>query len=184
MIVEKVNPLLFFVRSLPKLLSCFLCSVQLFNLISRNFYCDAIQQYRYSNFSDMFCLNCIFVIDAAVKQLVSRSFLKYGASAVTIRLLPHTNFFLIKSNLHCTRIIKLAVAPKRGSEWRSPTPRLSARATQLRKKRRLRSQRWRAVGYTVSDLTGLGIEPQTSRTGSDFFNNSAVTGRFLTGMVT
>ena len=32
---------LFFVQSLPKLLSCFFCSVQLFNLISRNFHYDA-----------------------------------------------------------------------------------------------------------------------------------------------
>ena len=33
----------------------------------------------------MFCLNCIFVIDAAaVKQWVSRSFLKYGVSAVAM----------------------------------------------------------------------------------------------------
>ena len=42
-----------------------------------------MQQYRYFNFSDVFGLNCIFVIDAAVKQLVSSSFLKYGVSAVT-----------------------------------------------------------------------------------------------------
>ena len=42
-----------------------------------------MQQYQYFNFFDVFCLNYIFVIDAAVKQLVSRSFLKYGASAVT-----------------------------------------------------------------------------------------------------
>ena len=76
---------LFFVRSLPKLLSClFFCAVQLPNLISRNFYYDTMQQYRYSNFSDVFCLNCNFVIDAAVKQLVSGSFLKFGESAVTM----------------------------------------------------------------------------------------------------
>ena len=31
-----------------------------------------MQQYRYSNFSEVFFLNCIFLIDAAVKQLVSR----------------------------------------------------------------------------------------------------------------
>ena len=45
-----------------------------------------MQPYRYSNFSHVFFLNCIFVIDAAVKQLVglSRSFLKYGVSAVTM----------------------------------------------------------------------------------------------------
>ena len=29
-----------------------------------------MQQYRYSNFSDVLCLNCIFVIDAAVNQFV------------------------------------------------------------------------------------------------------------------
>ena len=62
----------------------FFRSVQLSNLISRNFYYHAMQQYRYFNFSDVFWLNYIFVIDAAVKQLVSRSFLKYGASAVTM----------------------------------------------------------------------------------------------------
>ena len=100
---------LFFVRSLPKLLSSLFCFVPLSNLTSRNFYYDAVQQYRcrYSNFSDVFCLNCIFVIDAAVKQLVSRSFFKYGVSAVTMA--AHKIFFF-KSNLHCTRFIKLAVA--------------------------------------------------------------------------
>ena len=65
---------------LPKLLSWFFCSVQLSNLILRNFY-GAMQQYRYSNFSDVFCLNCIFVINAVVKELVSRSFLRYGVPA-------------------------------------------------------------------------------------------------------
>ena len=43
-----------------------------------------MQQYRYSNFSDVFCLNCNFVIDAAVKQLVSGSSFKYEVSAVTM----------------------------------------------------------------------------------------------------
>ena len=90
-IAEKVKPFffetnrLFVVRSLPKLLSCiFFCSVQLSNLISRNFCYDTMQQYRCSNFSDVFCLNCNFVIDAAVKQLVSGSSLKYELSAVTM----------------------------------------------------------------------------------------------------
>ena len=51
-IAEKNKPFLFetnrlfFVRSLPQLLSCFFCSVQLSNLISRNFHYDAMQQYR------------------------------------------------------------------------------------------------------------------------------------------
>ena len=31
------------------------------------------------------------------------------------------------------------------------------------------SQRWRAVDDTVPAFTGPGIEPQTSRTDSDFF---------------
>ena len=43
-----------------------------------------MQQYRFSNFSHVFCLNCSFVIDAAVKQLVSESSLKYEESAVTM----------------------------------------------------------------------------------------------------
>ena len=63
-------------------------------------------------------------------------------------------FFKINSNLDYTRFIKFVVLPKRGSEWQGPTPRLSAWATQ----RKETSQRLRAVGYTVSDLTGLGIE--------------------------
>ena len=62
----------------------FFCSVQLSNLISRNFYYDTMQQYRYSNFSDVFCLNCSFVIDAAVRRLVSGGSLKYEESAVSM----------------------------------------------------------------------------------------------------
>ena len=62
----------------------FFGSVQLSNLISRNFYYDTMQQYRYSNFSDVFCLKCNYVIDAAVKQLVSGSSLKYEASAASM----------------------------------------------------------------------------------------------------
>ena len=33
------------------------------------------------------------------------------------------------------------------------------------------SQRWRAVGAIVSDLTGFGIEPRNSGTDSDISNN-------------
>ena len=51
-----------------------------------------MQQYQYSNFSDVFCLNCIFDIGAVVKRLVSRSFLKYGLSAVAMA--AHKIFFL------------------------------------------------------------------------------------------
>ena len=59
-----------------------------------------MQQYWLSNFFDVFCLNCIFVIAAAaaVKQLVSRSFLKYGVPAVAMA--AHEFFFFnqIKSS--------------------------------------------------------------------------------------
>ena len=81
-IAEKVKPFffetnrLFFAERAETAVMLFR-SVQLPYLILRNFYYHAMQQYRYSNFSHVFCLNCIFVIDAAVKQLVSRSFLKY-----------------------------------------------------------------------------------------------------------
>ena len=34
------------------------------------------------------------------------------------------------------------------------------------------SQRWRAAGDTVSDLTGLGMDPQTLRVHSGVFNHS------------
>ena len=98
-----------------------------------------MQQYRYSNFSDVFCLNCNFVIDAAVKQLVSGSSLKYEVSAVTMA--AHKNF-LKKSNLHCNRFIKLAVVLQRRSEWRGPTPRLNAWTTQLRRNVAAVASRW------------------------------------------
>ena len=41
-----------------------------------------MQQYRKSNVSHVFCLNCTFVIDATVKHLTSRSFVKCGVSAI------------------------------------------------------------------------------------------------------
>ena len=69
----------------------FFCSVQLSDLISSNFYYDTMQQYRFSNFSDVFCWNCNYIIDAAVKQLVSGSSLKYEASAATMA--AHKIFF-------------------------------------------------------------------------------------------
>ena len=48
------------------------------------------------------------------------------------------------------------------NEWRGPSPRLSAWATQLRKNVATVASRWRHC----ADLTGPGIEPQTSRTES------------------
>ena len=113
--------------------------VQLSNLISRNFYYDTMQQFQYSNFSDVFRLNCNFVINAAVKQLVSGSSLKYEVSAVTMA--AHKNFFK-KSNLHCNCFTKLTVVLQRRSEWRGPTPRLNAWTTQLRRNVAAVASRW------------------------------------------
>ena len=48
------------------------------------------------------------------------------------------------------------------NEWRGPSPRLSAWATQLRRNVAAVASRWRHC----ADLTGSGIEPQTSRTES------------------
>ena len=88
----------------------------------------------------MFCLNRIFVIDAAVKQLVSRSFLKHGVSAVAMA--ARNSFLKIKSSLYDTCFIKLAAVPKRDSEWRGPTPRFSAWATQVRRNITAVASRW------------------------------------------
>ena len=91
----------------------------------------------------MFCLNSIFVIGAAaVKQLVSTSFLNYGVSAVAMA--AHKFFLKIRSNFHCrpTPFVKLATVPKHGSEWRGPTPRLSAWATQVRRNVAAVASRW------------------------------------------
>ena len=139
---------------MPKLPSCFFYSVQLSNLISWNFHYDAMQQYRQSNFYDVFCLNCIFVIDAAVKQLVGRSFLKYGVSAVTMaahKLKKKKQIFTVLISLHSLSyqsVVAIGGARPRGL---SPGQRSSEET----------SQRWRTVGYTVYYLTGLAIEPQT-----------------------
>ena len=93
----------------------------------------------------------MFVVDAsAVKQLVSRSFLKYGVSAVAMA--AHNFFFNIKSNLHCTRFIKLPAVPQHGSEWWGPTPRLSAWATQVRRNVTVVASRW--LHYVRFDRPG------------------------------
>ena len=48
------------------------------------------------------------------------------------------------------------------SEWRGPSPRLSAWATQLRRDVAVVASRWRHC----ADLIGPGFEPQTSRADS------------------
>ena len=119
---------------------------------------------RKSNFSVVFCLKRIFVIDVAVKQLGSRSFPKCGASAVTKA--AH-KFFLRKSNEILIILVSLnsllyrnVVASGRAQPRGLAPGQRSSKET---------SQRLRAVGYTVSDLTGLGIESQTFRIDSEMF---------------
>ena len=51
--------------------------------------------------------------------------------------------------------------PKRVTSWRGPSPR-HLRPGNTAPFEEM-SQRWRAVGNTVSDLTGPRFEPQTSR---------------------
>ena len=54
------------------------------------------------------------------------------------------------------------------NEWRGPSPRLSVWQHSSEEM----SQRWRAVGdCRLSELVDRGIEPKTSRTGSDVFND-------------
>ena len=77
-----------------------------------------------------------------------------------------TFFYEIESNLHYIRFITFAVVPQRGNECGGPTPRLIAPG-QRRSEETL--QRWRAVGYSASDSTGLGIEPQIFRIDSEVF---------------
>ena len=60
------------------------------------------------------------------------------------------------------------------NEWRGPFPLLSAWATQLRRNNATVASRWRHC----ADLTGLKIEPQTSRTDSVCFTTE-LTSRFF-----
>ena len=91
----------------------------------------------------------------------------------SLTMAAHKNI-LTKLNLHNTHFITLVVVPQRGNEWRCPTPRLSARATHLRRNFAAVANRC----LHVSDLTGLGIEPQTFRIDSDISSKCAITARF------
>ena len=115
----------------------------------------------------MFCLNGIFVIDAAaVKQLVSRSFLKHGVSAVAMA--AHNFFFYL--NQIFTVLVSL-----NSLQYRSMVASGGAQPRGLalgQHKSEETSLRWRSVGYTLSDLTGVGIEPQIFRIDSDICNTT------------
>ena len=116
-----------------------------------------MQQFRKSNFSDVFCLNCMFVIDATVKHLISRSFLKCGVFAVTMA--AHNNF-LKKLNQIFISLLSLHLLYYRNVVATGGARPLGLAPGQRRSEET--SQRWRTVGYSVSDLTGLGIEPKPS----------------------
>ena len=66
----------------------------------------------------------------------------------------------VKSNRHYSRII----TPKRLNEERAYPGSLAPGQNNSEET----SQRWRAVGDTVSDFTDPGFKSQTSRTGSNF----------------
>ena len=150
----------------------FFLLAQLCNSTSRNFHYEASDaicdnsQYWESSFSDMFCLNCIFVFNAAVKQLVSGSFLKHAVSAVAMA--AHKFFF--KSNQIFTVLVSL-----NSLQYRSMVASGGVRPRVLalgQHRSEETSQRRRAVGYTVSDMTGLGIELQILRMDSDIFKTT------------
>ena len=117
---------------------------------------------RKSNFSVVFCLK-YKVIDVAVKQLRSRSFLKCGVSAVTMA--AHNIFLKIKQILIIlvslnSLLYRNVVASGRARPRGLAPGQRSTKET---------SQRLRAVGYTVSNLTGQRIESQTFRIDSEIF---------------
>ena len=72
-----------------------------------------------------------------------------------------------ESNLYSTRSITTKSATGGGIHLRSLTP------GQHSPEQRRSGGDWRAVGDTVSDLTGQGIKPQTLRTYSDVLTNRA-----------
>ena len=75
----------------------------------------------------------------------------------------------IKSSLYSRYYAKAC------NELRGPSPRLSAWATQLRRNVATMANRWR---HCV-DLTGPGIEPQTSRTDSVRLATELMAGYFI-----
>ena len=83
----------------------YFCFIQLCSLISRNFHYDQMQIYRKSNLFRCVLLELHFVIDATVKHLISRSFLKCGVSAETMAAHKHfciklNQIFIILVSLH------------------------------------------------------------------------------------
>ena len=85
-------------------------------------------------------------------------------------LLRLSNRIKIKSSLYSPHYAEAC------NELRGPSPRLSAWATQLRRSVATVASRWRHC----ADLTGPGIEPETSRTESVRFATELTAGPFET----
>ena len=76
------------------------------------------------------------------------------------------NFFFFKSNQILIVLVSLNLLYRNVVANGGARPRGLARGQRSSKET---SQQLRAVGYTVSDLTGLGIESQTFRIDSEIF---------------
>ena len=83
------------------------------------------------------------------------------------KLLGHATWFHLRSG---SKNIKSSLYSRHYAEayneWRCPSPRLAPGQHSSEKT----SQWRRGVGDTVSDFTGLGIEPKTFHSSSDVFN--------------
>ena len=89
----------------------------------------------------------------------------------------HTQFFFFKSNQ-----ILIILVPLISLWYRNVVASGRARPQGLapgQRSSKETSQRLRAVGYTVSDLTGLGIESQTFRIDSEMFYHYAIIAWFF-----
>ena len=96
--------------------------------------------------------------------------LNYYGSGTDLTPYFEKSWYIFKSFIY-TR----CSTPKRVTSLRGPSPRHCTRATQPFFEEML--QRWRAVGYTVSDLTGPRFEPLTYRS-RDERVTARPTGRF------
>ena len=101
-------------------------------------------------------------------------FIKYCFSNSYAKLfLPFRNSTLVNpSNQKIKPSLYSPYYAEACNEWRGPSPRLSAWATQLRRNVATVASRW----LHCVDLTGPGIEPQTSRTNSVRFATELTAG--------
>ena len=90
---------------------------------------------------------------------------KIQSFVVELNLVTKSYYSIILNNISNQKIKSSLYSPyyaEACNELRGPSPRLSAWATQLRRNAATVASRWRHC----ADLTGPGIEPQTSRTDS------------------